>query len=164
MMGSGKSSVGLTLSRILGFPFFDTDELIGVDSYFDNHTMDEFRLEEINQIHKISNQNDRVVISLGGGSILSNKNRAIISQNTSFFLKGSIDNLVDRIKKQNTARPLISFLENGDVDKSKFIKIYKQRENYYLDLANFVIDTDNKNILNITMEIKSLLFENEIIN
>tara|TARA_B110000014_G_C20126592_1_gene600821 strand:+ start:854 stop:1378 length:525 start_codon:yes stop_codon:yes gene_type:complete len=164
MMGSGKSSVGLTLSRILGFPFFDIDELIGVDSYFNNHTMDEFRLEEINQIQKISNKNSSAVISVGGGSILSNQNRAIISQNTTFFLKSSIDTLVNRIQKQNTTRPLISFLKNGDLDKSKFIKIYKERENHYLDSANFIIDTDNKSILNITMKIKSLLFENEIIN
>ena len=164
MMGSGKSSVGLTLSRVLGFPFFDTDELIGVDSYFNNHTMDEFRLEEIKQINKISNQNDRAVISIGGGAILSSENREIINQNTSFFLKASIDELISRIKQQNTARPLINFLKNGNIDKSKFIKLYIQRENHYLDLANFTVDTDNQSILNITMQIKELLFENEIIN
>ena len=79
MMGAGKTSVGLTLSRVLGFPFFDTDELIGVDSYFNNHTIDEFRLEEIKQINKISNQHDRAVISIGGGAILSAENREIIS-------------------------------------------------------------------------------------
>ena len=164
MMGAGKTSVGLTLSRVLGFPFFDTDELIGVDSYFNNHTMDEFRLEEIKQINKISNQNDRAVISIGGGAILSSENREIINQNSSFFLKASIDKLISRIKKQGTDRPLINFLKNGDIDKSKFVKLYMQRENYYLDLANFVVDTDNQSILNVTMEIKELLFENEIIN
>tara|TARA_B100001123_G_C15270563_1_gene1010166 strand:- start:991 stop:1515 length:525 start_codon:yes stop_codon:yes gene_type:complete len=164
MMGAGKTSVGLTLSRVLGFPFFDTDELIGVDSYFNNHTMDEFRLEEIKQINKISNQNDRAVISIGGGAILSSENREIINQNTSFFLKASIDELISRIKKQDTGRALIDFLKNGNIDKSKFIKLYMQRENHYLDLANFIVDTDNESILNVTMKIKELLFENEIIN
>ena len=164
MMGAGKTSVGLTLSRVLGFPFFDTDELIGVDSYFNNHTMDEFRLEEIKQINKISNQNDRAVISIGGGAILSSENREIINQNTSFFLKASIDELISRIKKQDTDRALIDFLKNGNIDKSKFIKLYMQRENHYLDLANFIVDTDNESILNVTMKIKELLFENEIIN
>ena len=164
MMGAGKTSVGLTLSRVLGFPFFDTDELIGVDSYFNNHTMDEFRLEEIKQINKISNQNDKAVISIGGGAILSSENREIINQNTSFFLKASIDELISRIKKQDTGRALIDFLKNGNIDKSKFIKLYMQRENHYLDLANFIVDTDNESILNVTMKIKELLFENEIIN
>ena len=164
MMGAGKTSVGLTLSRVLGFPFFDTDELIGVDSYFNNHTMDEFRLEEIKQINKISNQNDRAVISIGGGAILSSENREIINQNSSFFLKASIDELISRIKKQDTGRALIDFLKNGNIDKSKFIKLYMQRENHYLDLANFIVDTDNESILNVTMKIKELLFENEIIN
>ena len=53
MMGAGKSSAGVALSQLIDVPFIDTDELIGIDSYFDNHTMDEFRLEEENQINKI---------------------------------------------------------------------------------------------------------------
>ena len=44
MMGAGKSSIGLILSKELGWSFFDTDKLIGVESYLDNHHIDEFRL------------------------------------------------------------------------------------------------------------------------
>ena len=62
MMGAGKTSVGLTLSRLLDLPFFDTDVLIGVDSYFDSHSLDEFRTEEIKQINQLSN--NFLIISL----------------------------------------------------------------------------------------------------
>ena len=164
MMGSGKTSVGLILSRILGLPFFDTDELIGVDSYFDNHTMDEFRLEEINQIDKIIKKSDSCVISVGGGAIITDKNRALISQYTCFFLKASIDNLINRIKLQNITRPLIKHLDSGDIDKKYFSKIYKEREDYYLNLADFIINTDNYNPLKIAMDIKNKIINYEIIN
>jgi len=164
MMGAGKSSVGLILSRILGLPFFDTDELIGVDVYFDNHTMDEFRIEEMNQIDKIIKKSDSCVISVGGGSIIMDKNRALISQHTCFFLKASIDNLINRIKLQNITRPLIKYLDSGDIDKKDFSKIYNERKDYYFNLANFIIDTDHLNPLKTAMDIKNKIINYEIIN
>ena len=81
-----------------------------------------------------------------------------------YFLNTSIDNLINRIQGQNITRPLIKFLDNGDINKQEFTQIYKERKQYYLDLSDFIIDTDNENILNIAMKINSLLLDNEIIN
>ena len=164
MMGAGKSSIGLILSKKLGWSFFDTDELIDVRSYLDNYDMDAFRLEETKQINKIITSNTDCIISIGGGAILSDTNRNIMNQHLCVFLKASIDNLIDRVKKQNIDRPLIKFLNNGDVDRKFFSKIYKQREGYYLDLADFIIDTDNNEPLNIAMHIKDKIIHHEIIN
>ena len=164
MMGAGKSSIGLILSKKLGWSFFDTDELIDVKSYLVNHNMDAFRLEETKQINKIITSNTDCIISIGGGAILSDTNRNIMNQHLCVFLKASIDNLIDRVKKQNIDRPLIKFLNNGDVDRKYFSKIYKQREGYYLDLADFIIDTDNNEPLNIVMHIKDKIIHHEIIN
>ena len=164
MMGAGKSSIGLILSKELGWPFFDTDKLIGVDSYFDNHNMDEFRLEETNQINKIVQNNTNCIISIGAGAILSDKNRNIFNQYICIFLKASIDHLINRVKVQNINRPLIKYLDNGDIDKKYFSQIYKQREDYYLDLADFIIDTNSDVPLNIAMNIKSKIINYEIIN
>ena len=164
MMGAGKSSIGLILSKKLGWSFFDTDELIDVKSYLVNHNMDAFRLEETKQINKIITSNTDCIISIGGGAILSDTNRNIMNQHLCVFLKASIDNLIDRVKKQNIDRPLIKFLNNGDVDRKYFSKIYKQREGYYLDLADFIIDTDNNEPLNIAMHIKDKIIHHEIIN
>ena len=164
MMGAGKSSIGLVLSKKLGWSFFDTDELIGVDSYLNNHSIDEFRLEETNQINKIIKNNANCIISIGGGAILSHKNRDIINQHFCIFLKAPINNLIDRVKLQNINRPLIKFLNNGEIDKKYFSQIYKQRESYYLDLADFVIDTEDDIPLNIAMHIKDKIINYEIIN
>ena len=164
MMGAGKTSVGMTLSRIIGFPFIDTDELIGVDSYFDNHNIDKFRLEEINQIDKIIQKNGNYIISVGGGAVLSDKNREILSQYPCFFLQASIDTLINRIKNQNINRPLIKFMKDKSIDREFFIKLYNERKSYYLDLADFIINTDNLNILNTVMSINNTIINHEIIN
>ena len=164
MMGAGKSSVGLTLSRIVGIPFLDIDELIDTNSYFNDHAIEEFRLEEKKQIQKVILSDEHSIISVGGGAILSQDNREIIKKSTCIFLKASVNNLIDRIQNQNIARPLINFLDNGHIDKTKFTQIYKEREQYYSDLSDFIIDTDNDNILNVAIKINNLLLENEIIN
>ena len=164
MMGAGKSSIGLILSKKLGWSFFDTDQLIDVKSYLDNHGMDAFRLEESKQINKIITSNIDCIVSIGGGAILSDTNRNIMNQHLCIFLKASIDNLINRVKNQNINRPLIKFLNNGDVDRKSFSKIYKQREDYYLDLADFIIDTDSNEPLNIAIHIKDKIINHEIIN
>ena len=164
MMGSGKTSIGINLSQRLGFSFIDTDKLIGVDSYFDNHSMDEFRLEEINQIDKIVKRHGSYIISIGGGAILSNQNRKTINQHTSFFLKASINTLINRISSQNLNRPLVKFVKDGGIDKKSFIQLYSERESYYLDLANFIIDTDNLDVSEITASIHNKMINHEIIN
>ena len=164
MMGAGKSSIGSILSKSLDWPFFDTDKLIGVNSYIDNHGIKKFRLEEISQINKIVNNSNNCIISIGGGAILSDKNRDIIKQHFCIFLTASINNLINRIKTQNIDRPLIKYSDNGNIDKKYFIQIYKQREGYYLDLADFIIDTDNRTPLNIAIHIKDKIINHEIIN
>ena len=164
MMGAGKTSVGLTLSRIIGIPFTDIDELIDTNSYFKNHSIDEFRIEEKKQIRKVMLIDENRIISVGGGAILNQDNRQIINRCTCIFLKTSIDNLINRIQSQNITRPLIKFSDNGDIDKFFFTQIYKERKQHYLDVSDFVIDTDNENILNVAMKINGLLLDNEIIN
>lgn len=164
MMGAGKTSVGMTLSRLIGFPFVDIDELIGIDSYFNNHSMRQFRLEEINQIDKISNKSGSYVISVGGGSVLASETRKILSQHTCFFLQASIDTLIHRISNQNINRPLIKFMKDTSIDKESFVQLYNKREPHYLDLANFIIDTDNLDILNTSMSINNTIINHEIIS
>ena len=164
MMGAGKTSVGMTLSRLIGFPFVDIDELIGIDSYFNNNSMRQFRLEEINQIDKISSKSGSYVISVGGGSVLASKSRKILAQHTCFFLQASIDTLIDRISNQNINRPLIKFMKDNTIDKEAFTQLYNERKSHYLDLANFIINTDNLDILNTSMSINNTIINHEIIS
>ena len=164
MMGSGKTSVGMTLSRIMGLPFIDTDELIGCSTYFDDHSIADFRKEEAKQIDKINIDNNNSIISVGGGAILNRNNREVMSQYKCIFLKASIKNLLKRIKNQKINRPLLPLSDKGEISEKEFIDLYKKREQYYIDLADFTINTNHLSILNVSMVISEKLLGYEIIN
>ena len=82
----------------------------------------------------------------------------------SFFLQASNDTLIHRITNQNINRPLIKFMKDTSIDKESFVQLYNKREPHYLDLANFIIDTDNLDILNTSMSINNTIINHEIIS
>ena len=111
-MYSGKSTVGKILSDEL-FLNFDTDEQIelrtgaSIDLIFDLEGEEGFRKRESDILDEIV-QNS-IVLSTGGGIVLSEKNRELLSsRGTVFFLSTPIYIQVERIKDKD--RPL---LKNG---------------------------------------------------
>ena len=79
-MGSGKSTVGKIISSELFLNFFDTDEEIetrtgaSIDWIFDLEGEEGFRKRESNILEEMVQQNS-IVLSTGGGIILSESNR-----------------------------------------------------------------------------------------
>ena len=82
-MGSGKTSIGKKLSRMMKFDFIDTDHLIedktGVDisTIFEHEGETGFRKRENKILESISNI-ENTIVGTGGGIILSEENRLII--------------------------------------------------------------------------------------
>jgi len=111
MMGSGKSSIGNLVSKELGVPFIDIDNLIeehtgmNISEIFKKNGEDFFRnLEEkitLKSLKKIKN-----VISLGGGGFVNDKIRKeILANHYSFWLNWDVSVLLKRIK-DSKKRPL----------------------------------------------------------
>ena len=79
LMGAGKSSVGLLLSKKLNAEFLDTDSLIERESglkiteIFEKFGENAFRKMEHDTILKLSSLNGKI-ISTGGGSLENNEN------------------------------------------------------------------------------------------
>jgi len=112
MMGSGKSSIGSSVSKQLNLPFVDIDSLIvkaagmNVTEIFEKKGEDYFRnIEEkitLNTLRKIKS-----VISLGGGAFINNKIRKeILANHFSFWLNWDESILIKRIKGSKK-RPLV---------------------------------------------------------
>ena len=112
MMGSGKSSIGNLVSKKLGLPFIDIDNLIvisagmSVSEIFEKKGEDYFRnLEEkitLKSLKKIKN-----VVSLGGGGFINDKIRnTILANHFSFWLNWNESTLIKRIKGSKK-RPLV---------------------------------------------------------
>ena len=156
-MGSGKSSIGKKLSRMIKFDFIDTDNMIetktGVDipTIFEHEGEQGFRLRESKILKEISNINN-TVIGTGGGIIISEKNREII-KNLGFVvhLTASIKELVYRTEHDKN-RPLMN-----NVDAENKIKtLLKERKDLYEKTSNVVISTENYD----TVKISKIIIEN----
>ena len=118
-MGSGKSTVGKIISSELFLNFFDTDEEIetrtgaSIDWIFDLEGEEGFRKRESQILEEMVQQNS-IVLSTGGGIILTESNRELLSsRGTVFYLATPIEVQLERTSKDKD-RPL---LKNGDPGK-----------------------------------------------
>ena len=156
-MGSGKTSIGKKLSKMMKFNFIDTDHLIeektGVDipTIFEHEGESGFRKRENKILEDISNI-ENSVLGTGGGIIILEENRKII-KNMGFivYLTASIKELVYRTE-QDRNRPLIKDCDT----KKKIEEILKEREKIYENISNIKISTDNYD----TVKLSKIIIKN----
>ncbi|MEW6715005.1 MAG: 3-dehydroquinate synthase [Nitrospirota bacterium] len=116
-MGTGKTSVGIALSRRLSWPFIDTDVLIEeregipIATIFKEKGEDYFRAVERSVVEDVSKKRD-VVIATGGGVIKDKRNvdnlgrRGVI-----LWLKTDPEIILRRIMAEGGKRPLLDVEE-----------------------------------------------------
>ena len=111
MMGSGKTSIGLLISKKLNLKFYDIDQIIekklamSISDIFEKKGEKFFRDFEEKTTLKILKKK-RAVISLGGGAFINRKVREeILKNHFSFWLNWNSKTLIQRIQK-NTKRPI----------------------------------------------------------
>ena len=134
MPGSGKTTVGKSLSQELSKSFVDTDNLIvesqgkPIPQIFTEADESGFRQIEKDEIFKVSSRNG-YVIATGGGAILNKANTDILKENGRiYFINRPLEMLV-----ATDDRPL-----SRDADALK--KRYEERYSLYLECADVVID------------------------
>ena len=157
-MGSGKSTVGKIIADELFLSFLDTDEEIetrtgaSIDWIFDLEGEDGFRKRESSILQDMAKRNS-IVLSTGGGIILSEENRELLSsRGTVFYLSTPISVQLERTAKDKD-RPL---LKNGDPEKI-LTKLQKDRESLYEAVADHVVNTENKSSQEVASEIIKLV-------
>ena len=111
MMGSGKTSIGLLISKKLNLKFYDIDQIIekklamSISDIFEKKGEKFFRDFEEKTTLKILKKK-RAVISLGGGAFINRKVREeILKNHFSFWLNWNSKTLIQRIQK-NSKRPI----------------------------------------------------------
>lgn len=142
MPGSGKTTVGMHLSKDLNIDFVDIDFAIEksenrtISEIFANDGEKYFRVLESKIIKE--SFGDNKVISLGGGAFEDPITRSFLLKNSIvIYLKTSVQEIYKRVKN-NSQRPLL----NDDMSAEKINKILSVREKNY-KLAHFTIMTDN---------------------
>ena len=156
-MGSGKSTVGKIISDEMFLSFFDTDEEIesrtgaSIDWIFDLEGEAGFRKRESDILNEMVEKNS-IVLSTGGGIILSDNNRELLSsRGTVFYLSTPILTQVERTAKDKD-RPL---LKDGDPEEI-LTKLHNEREALYEMVSDHVVDTEYKSSNQVASEIISL--------
>ena len=119
-MGSGKSSVGKSLSKILGYDFIDLDAYIEenlqmtISEIFESKGEIFFRKQESSFLKDVL-EKQQTVVALGGGTPCYGNNLNILKEaddSKMIYLKSSIQNLADRLYSEKSKRPLISHLHS----------------------------------------------------
>lgn len=112
MMGAGKTAVGRALALRLGVPFLDSDAEIEsaanmtVPEIFERDGEPFFRTKETQVISRLLDE-ERGILSTGGGAFLAEENRTNISgRGVSVWLNADIDLLWQRVRHKDT-RPLL---------------------------------------------------------
>tara|TARA_B100001996_G_scaffold191401_1_gene146448 strand:- start:904 stop:1413 length:510 start_codon:yes stop_codon:yes gene_type:complete len=157
-MGSGKSTVGKIIANELFLSFLDTDDEIEkstgvtIDWIFDLEGEEGFRKRESSILKDLAEKNS-IVLSTGGGIILCDKNRDLLSaRGTVFYLDTPIDIQLERTSKDQD-RPL---LKDGD-PKQILTDLHEKREDLYHSVADYVVETSNKSSQEVANEIIKLV-------
>ena len=156
--GSGKSTVGAALAKVLALDFVDTDQLIeeregkAITDIFVVDGEPHFRAVELETLKHVLTLND-VVISLGGGAPISDQAQQLInsSESTVIFLDVSLATAAPRVGF-NRDRPLL--LGNP---RAQWQALSDKRRPIYEALADVSIKVDDMSVEAITSEIEKSL-------
>ena len=151
-MGSGKSSVGKEISKLLpGMEFIDLDDYIeamtgmSIPEIFEKQGEAAFRAMEQEALENIFMTNELTgedcILSLGGGTVTTEACRHMIRRNTTcFYLKASVDTLVHNLETWPGDRPM---LKTGKDLRSRVEELMASRSKLYESTAHHVIDVDS---------------------
>ena len=158
-MGVVKSTIGKKLALQMNVNFIDVDneielsEKTTITEIFKKRGEEYFRKIESKIIKRIEPNS---IVACGGGLPCYNNNLKYINDNgVSIYLFADENNILKRIKKNITNRPLINDMKKKDLKSYIKLKVRERSEIY--KKANFTINTNNKSETEILTQIHSLL-------
>lgn len=142
--GSGKSTIGQSLSSLLGLNFIDTDEVIeqyincSLQDYIKAN--DHFALRSVEEKILLNLEVNNHIISTGGSAIYSERSMQLLKQNGIFvYLEIGFETMSERIH---------DYSERGlaKSDQQSLEEMYLEREALYKRYTDISIDNNSDNI------------------
>jgi len=156
-MGTGKTTIGKELSKVLNMKLVDIDaeiekaQKIKINEIFRMYGERYFRDIETDMIKKLS-KGKNIIISTGGGAVLRDENMEALKENGIIFcLNASTETIMKRTARSED-RPLLK-VENP---KEKIGEMLSCRRPFY-EKAGIMIETDCKSPLEIVQEIMAII-------
>lgn len=160
----GKSTVGKALAKALHYHFDDTDallekyyfqennDILTTAQIYNKHGRDLFRQLESDIVQRLEKL-DKRVIALGGGTVLNPDNVVHLQHiGTIIYLRASKDLLKNRMLKTR----IPEFIDKN-APQDGFDKVYLERYKIYEEIADVIIDVDEKTVDSIVKEIEIAL-------
>jgi shikimate kinase len=143
MMGTGKSSVGSTLSQRLGWPYLDNDALLErtagatAADLLENQGEVALRLAESQVLTLLLGMPAPMIGSVAAGVVLDEKDRLRLQQSDArvVWLRAQPQALVRRVT--GTGRPHL-----GDDVVAVLRRLAAERNGFFAEIADQVIDVD----------------------
>ncbi|MDO4461318.1 MAG: shikimate kinase [Bacteroidia bacterium] len=145
-MGAGKTTIGKYVARDMGWTFIDMDQRFEreqgctISQFFAEKGEAAFRQEETNLLRKLA-QEDKVIVSTGGGTPCSDENIKIMRESGEvIYINVEPEILCKRLSTAKANRPLIA--NKTDEELLSFIEDkLNEREKYYRQ-ASIIVDGD----------------------
>lgn len=145
-MGAGKSTIGRQLAQSLNMEFIDSDSEIeqraGADIswIFDVEGEEGFRKREERILNELT-QRQGIVLSTGGGSVMSKETRNHLSaRGIVIYLETTVEKQYQRTQRDKK-RPLLQGVEDTRQVLEDLAKI---REPLYEEIADITLQTDEQ--------------------
>lgn len=136
--GSGKTTLGRKLAGQLEWNFVDLDEAItqqagmAIPEIFAAHGEAGFRECESTALKKVAEQEQAAVISLGGGALLNDNNRALAERHGKVVvLDADLEVLAARVERAAGTRPLLGKKDDAASASEKLRTLLTQRAVHY---------------------------------
>ena len=154
-MATGKTTIGRALASSIAREFIDTDLLVEdlagktISKIFLDEGEESFRILESKVVRDVCKK-ESVVISFGGGVVLSTANiETIRINNIVVLLRASIETILTRTESTRY-RPLLT--DEDDIE-NRIRTLLDNRRKSYETAMDFAIDTDVLNIKDAVIEI-----------
>lgn len=146
--GSGKSTIGKLLSRRLGLPFVDSDQVIeerlgcSIRDYWDQHGEEAFRDVEQQVLHELTEPGRSQVLATGGGSVLREPNRQRLHAAAYvIYLRTQPEQLLARVR-HDRKRPLLQVED----PLARLRSLQEVRDPLYRETAHLTVDTGRPSV------------------
>ena len=156
MPGAGKTSVGRQLARRMQRKFIDADHEIeartgvGIPLIFDIEGEQGFRDRESKVIAELADESD-LVVATGGGAVLRPENRVALTRGGTVVYLHATPRLLFERTRLDSNRPLLQVAD----PLRKIEELFRQRDPFYREVADIVIDSLGGSISHLVKQIAS---------
>lgn len=159
-MGVGKTTISKELHKKTGLPEVDMDAYIvqhegmTINEIFEKYGEPHFRDVETICLKEIQEQMGQIV-SCGGGAVLKDENITYMKDKGVIVLLTATPETVYQRVRYSTDRPIL----NGNMNVDYIATLMEKRKARYLEVADIIVETDDKRISEITKEILTKIEE-----